>query len=93
MADDWQPAGAWQQWETASAILAASQPPAYRTEILRLRSGEPPAHEIKAVRMARGSEKAWCSCGAVLPLSRDGDASLPDAMASAMRQHLESEQP
>jgi hypothetical protein len=79
----------YQQWALAQAVMAAARRAAddFRTEILHQRSSDPPAHEIKAVRMVRDDEKAWCRCGAEMPVERNG-AEIGDAVAEVFRQHL-----
>jgi len=83
----------WQQRALAQAVMAAAQRTAddFRTEILYQRSSDPPAHEIKAVRMVRDDEKAWCRCGAGMPVERNG-AEIGEAVARTFRQHLAERQ-
>ena len=83
----------WQQWALANAVMSAAEGAAadFHTEILCQRSSEPPEHAIKAVRMIRGNERAWCRCGAELPVERDSD-DIAEAVSRSLRQHLAEQQ-
>jgi hypothetical protein len=78
----------WQQWLIDAAVAAdAPGVVVYSTEVLP----QWPVHKIKAVRVVPGQEWVKCTCGAVLPIERDG-GDFGEAVGKTFRQHLEHPQ-